>query len=334
MKKPRIAVVHNVPAAPGHPAAAASLDVLDQVDAVERALQQLEYDFTRIPLTRDLAAFIERLRRETVDAVFNLCETVDEDASLAAHPAAIFELLGLPFTGAPSRALTYTTDKATAKLLMAASGISTPRFTAFGDGAEGNLAALSPPLIVKPRFEDGGIGIDGESVFERTGQLRDALPALRERFGAVIVEEYIAGREFNVSLFGYPEPEVLPVAEIDFSAFPDRLYPVLGYRAKWDRDSFEYRNSTRRFPRELPRRLREALHDAALRCFRLFGVRDYGRVDLRVTADGVVFVLEVNANPCLSPDAGFAAALEYADVSCTAMVEHMITWTLRRAGRS
>jgi len=124
-KAARIALVHNIPAAPGHPAASASLDVLDQVNAVDLALQKLGYDSTRITLAKDPLSFIKRFRRERVDAAFNLCETVDEDASLAAHPAALLELLDTPFTGSPSRALMYTTDKAAAKLIMTASGVST-----------------------------------------------------------------------------------------------------------------------------------------------------------------------------------------------------------------
>ena len=111
---------------------------------------------------------------------------------------------------------------------------------------------LKYPVIVKPRFQEASIGIDQDSIFEDEDQLRKGLPKIYERFGPVFVEEYIDGREFNVSLLGYPLGRVLPIAEIDFSNFPEGIYPIVGYRAKWDIESFEYHNTPRSFPEGLP----------------------------------------------------------------------------------
>ena len=135
------------------------------------------------------------------------------------------------------------------------------------------------------------------------------------------MEEYIGGREFNVSLLGYPDPMVLPPAEIDFSDFPDSLYPIVGYRAKWVAESFEFRHTPRRFPDRLNPDLARNLQKTAAACFHLLGLRDYGRVDMRVDERDRVYVLEVNANPCISPDAGFAAAAERDGMDYTAMVK-------------
>ncbi|MDD5475631.1 MAG: hypothetical protein PHU03_03855 [Syntrophales bacterium] len=334
MNKPLVALVHNVPVAKGSFGLAASMDVLDQMEAVGKALDNLEYPWKRIPFTRDFSAFVKQVVQDNIQIIFNLCETVDEEASLAAHPAAVFELMGIHFTGSPAKGLMLSTDKATAKLLMAASGIKTPAFIIHDGTVTCNIDTLSLPVIVKPRFEDASIGIDQESVFEDKERLMAELPVIQKRFGSLIVEEYIGGREFNVSLFGYPVPATLPVAEIDFSSFPETTYPILGYRAKWDASSFEYHNSPRVFPDHLPPSLLRSLEAAALECFRLFHLRDYGRVDMRVASGGDVYVLEVNANPCLAPDAGFAAAIEQAGISYAEMVDCIVSWAQIRDGSS
>ena len=191
-------------------------------------------------------------------------------------------------------------------------------------------AALRFPVIVKPRFEEASIGIDQESVFKDPVALTKKLDSFRVRFGSLIVEEYIAGREFNISLFGYPETQALPIAEIDFSAFPETLYPIVGYRAKWDKASFEYRHTPRRFPEKLPRELDRKLKATARRCFSLFMLRDYGRIDIRVDPHGRAYVLEVNANPCLSPDAGFAAAFRETGSTYSQLISDITDFTMKR----
>ncbi|MFH0845017.1 MAG: hypothetical protein V1930_06030, partial [Pseudomonadota bacterium] len=232
MPKKKIGIVFNEPVSRGQAHWEASLDILAQVGAVESALWYSGYPSVRIPFTRDLKSFIHKIKEEGVNVVFNLCETVDEDPKLAWHPAALFELLGIAFSGSPSSALMLTTDKLLTKQLLKANGIRTPDYLVYDDRKVFGSKNLRFPVIIKPRFEDASIGIDQESIFEVEGSLKKGLDAFHERFGSVLVEEYVAGREFNISLFGYPAVKVLPVAEIDFSAFPKELYPIVGYRAK------------------------------------------------------------------------------------------------------
>jgi D-alanine-D-alanine ligase len=307
----KIGIMFNPPAAHGQRNWEASVDVLAQVEAVENALTSLKHRTRRIPFTRDVAGFVLTLQQEKVDAVFNLCETVDEDPALSWHPAALLELLNIPFSGSPSPALMLTADKILTKQLLAAEGILTPRHVEYRNMLNFNPDTLNFPVIVKPRFEDASIGIDQESIFERPDQLMRGIASFEDRFGPVLIEEYIAGREFNLSLFGFPNVVVLPMAEIDFSAFPDTLYSIVGYRAKWDSSSFEYQHTPRRFPEKISKDLRNRLQRTAYTCFALFGLRDYGRVDVRVDVRSNIHVLEVNANPCLSPDAGLAASFEH-----------------------
>ena len=284
----------------------------------------------RIPFTRNIRCFAEQMEEEKVEMAFNLCETVEEDPHFAGHPAAVLELLGIPFSGSSSFAITLTTDKLVTKRILKADGIETPDYLAYDGRKTFYARAVTFPVIVKPRFEDASIGIDQDSIYRNEGELRKGLDGFLRHFDTLIVEEYIEGREFNISLLGYPEVEALPVAEIDFSCFPPDLYPIVGYKAKWVKDSFEYRNTPRKFPRDFSMGLQQTLEETALRCFHLFMLRDYGRVDVRVDNQGRAFVLEVNANPCLSPDAGFPASVEASGTNYIDFVADLITFALER----
>jgi D-alanine-D-alanine ligase len=330
MRKRIIGIVYNEPTPLGHAFSEASIDVMVQVQAVEEALEELGHATVRIPFTWDVGGFIQRLNSEGAEMIFNLCETVDEDARFSGHPAAVFELLRVPFSGSSSMALMLTTDKFVTNRLLKANGIATPRCAIYNTVESAYPSGLRYPVIVKPRLEDASIGIDQESIFENEQELKRRIGGLCERFGSLLIEEYIEGREFNISLFGYPSARSLPAAEIDFSDFPQGVYPIVGYRAKWDETSFEYHHTPRKFPHDIPPFLLRSMERTALKCARVLMLRDYGRVDMRVDGNGKVQVLEVNANPCLSPDAGFAAAIEEAGTTYSQMVGCLVSFMAQR----
>lgn len=250
------------------------------------------------------------------------------------HPATVLELLAIPFSGSPSMALMLTTDKVMTKRLLIAKGIRTPDYLIYNGTEKFNVHILSFPVIIKPRFKDASIGIDQDSVFQDEEELKRGLRDFFDRFGTILVEEYIAGREFNVSLFGYPSASLLPISEIDFSDFPEGRYPIVDYRAKWLRDSLEYQHTPRKFPQELPHALLKNMESTALESFRLLMLRDYARVDIRVDGSGRIHVLEVDANPCLSPDAEFSAAAREAEIEYPGLVSGMIDFMLQRATKN
>ena len=300
------------------------------MEAIEEALEGLGHSSVRIPFTRDLHIFTERFKEQAVDIVFNLCETVDEAPYLVWHAAAVFELLGVSFTGSTSVGLMLSTDKLVSKRLLKGRQIRTPKYIVYNGSLEFTTALLKFPVIIKPRFEDASIGIDQDSIFENDQELRKGLKKFLDRFGPVLIEEYIPGREFNITLLGYPTASILPIGEIDFSAFPKNLYPIVGYRAKWDKASFEYHHSPRRFPQDLGRSLANKMQRVALECFHLLMVRDYGRIDLRVDDQGKIYVLEVNGNPCLSPDAGFAASAQESGLTYGDMIGMIVDFAVQR----
>jgi D-alanine-D-alanine ligase len=324
-----IGIIHNRPIPKGEPNWESSLDVMVQVEAIATALRELGHEPATIPFDRDLATFVARLRQAEVEVVFNLCESVDDDPLLMGHPAAVLELLGLPFTGSSAMALTVSTDKVLVKRAMQAAGLPTPGFFLYEGGPVALPPQLTFPLLMKPRWQDASIGIDQDSLLRAPAGMEPALAAHYASFGPLVVEEYLAGREFNVALLGYPEPRVMPLAEIDFSGFPTDLFRIVGYRAKWEEDSPEYRATNRVFP-DLPPPLAAELRRVAAECFHLFDLRDYGRVDLRLDGQGRVQVLEINANPCLSPDAGFPAAVAANGLDYTAMVAELLALVTKR----
>lgn len=327
----KIAIVYNRPAQTGEANWQSSQDVLQQVEAVERSLRELDVDCLSIPFDRDIAAFIATVKEEKIEAIFNLCESVDDDARLIGHPAAVFELLGLPFTGSGSFSLMLTTDKLLSKRQLAAAGFRTPDYLAYDGGDMSALLDFALPAIIKPRLEDASIGIDQDSIVFKKKELKEKLPVFYKKYGPLLLEQFIDGREFNISLFGYPTAHTLPVAEIDFSTFPKELQKIVGYRAKWDENAFEYHNTRRLFPQKLPHLLERNLRKVATGAFKLFMLRDYGRIDMRMDDLGKIYVLEANANPCITPDAGFIAAAGQCKMSFTDIVRDFIRFLHARA---
>jgi len=332
MSRKVIGLLHNVPVPAGTAFSEASSDILTQVEAIEEAIKNLGYLSIRMPFTRNITGLILEMRKVSVAIAVNLVETLDDDPRFTGHSAAILELLDIPFSGSPFSAIMLTTDKVMTKRLLMANGIKTPNYMIYNGKGNFDFHGLRYPVILKPALQDASIGIDQESIFKHERSLKEGIEGFFNRFGTILVEEYINGRELNVSIFGYPSPRVLPIAEIDFSAFPENLFPIAGYRAKWDKSSFEYCHSPRKFPQqELPAVLREKIESIALECFHLLMLRDYGRVDIRLDDQGQIYVLEVNANPCLSPDAGFAGAIYQDGMSYTDMVRQLINFTEQRA---
>ncbi len=283
-------------------------DVLDQVEAVGEALSASGWEIEALPCDLDLGALAARLREDRPDLVFNLVESLSGKGSLVHLVPGVLESLGVPFTGSGSEATFLSANKRLAKRWMQASGIPTPRPWTPGtrDGR----------FIVKSVWEHASIGLDAGSVVE-AGDVPGTLADREARFGGeFLAEAYIEGREFNVAVLAGPAgPEVLPIAEIAFEDFAPGEPRIVDYKAKWDPDSPEYQRTCRVPPRESadhPLLVRVA--ELARKTWTAFGAGGYVRVDFRVDEAGNPWVLELNTNPCLSPDAGFAAALERAGI--------------------
>jgi len=319
----RVAVLYG---AVGVDAPADEQDVLVEVDTVRRALDQLGYVSVGVPITLDLEAGRRRLLDVQPTFVFNLVESIDGLGSLAHLAQSLLNSMGLPYTGAGSDAAFMTSNKLIAKRLLAAAGIPTPPWIQCR-GDDVTVPGFRGPYIIKPVWEHASIGIDDDSIIVDPS----ALPVIlrrrrRDQCGDWFVERFIDGREFNLSLLTGPSGvEVLPPAEIRFVDYAAGKPAIVGYDAKWREDSFEYRNTPRSFDlSESEEPLLDRLAATARVCWQLFSLRGYARVDYRVDAAGQPWVIDINTNPCLSPDAGFAAAAARAGLDLPAAVRRIV----------
>jgi D-alanine-D-alanine ligase len=308
----RVVVLHNAVHADSGPD---EEDVLVQADAVCVALSGLGHLATRLSCTLDLRALKSMLEEERPDAVFNLVESIEGDGRLIHFVPGLLETMGLPFTGNPAEAFFLTSHKVLAKELLHGAGLPTPAWS--GAASRGGEAPGGGRYIIKSIWEDASLGLDDDALVDCSEEaLAGFLLAREGEPGApFFAETFIEGREINLSLLGDVEGgvKVLPPAEILFSGYPTGKPRIVGYRAKWAPDSFEYMNTPRTFSfSDSDEPLLERLSELAVRAWNLLKMRGYGRVDFRVDGDGRPWILEANANPCLSPDAGFTAALDRA----------------------
>lgn len=320
--KGRVLLVHNrLSAAP----TSDEYDVITQAEAIGASLQRLGYTTATLGITLDLARGKNEIIAWKPDLIFNIVESLDGDDRFAPAAAALFEALRIPFTGSPSAALAITSHKGAAKKIMAAAGLPTPAWK--NVGATGR-APLAFPFMVKSATDHASIGITDASVIQSEVMWEQwKVTHATVAPSACFAETYIDGREFNMSVIALPngEIEVLPPAEIVFDNFPEGKPHIVGYAAKWDESTFEYTHTRREFTaRAEDVLLHEACRVVSRESFSLFSLSGYARVDIRVDAGGNPAILEVNANPCLSPDAGFCAACIEAGIDFDAMVNMIL----------
>jgi D-alanine-D-alanine ligase len=303
-------------------------DGLVQAAMVAEALGRLGYDPLSVPFSLDVLSFVDTLRLTRPAFVFNLVESVNGSGRLIHMAPALMEQLGIPFTGASTDSLYLTSNKAIAKRVMALAGLPTPQWYSVEE-LKGMELPHEGPYIIKSVWEHASIGMAEDSVLRtRDGTaLLERIHGKADRFGGEwFAERFVEGREFNLSLLASDgRPELLPPAEIVFRHYPADKVKMVCYRAKWEEASFEYRHTARSFdlgPADAA--LLEELGRLAMGCWDLFKPRAYARVDFRVDGEGRPFILEVNVNPCLSPDAGFAAAAERAGLDMETVVRRII----------
>ncbi len=334
----KIVVLHNEPA---EHAAVDDSDVLVQRDAVIEALHSMGYETDCLDCNLDLETARVQLLKRKPDVVFNLVESLGGTDRLMAMAPMLLEAMEIPFTGAGSDALIASSNKLVAKRRLRSAGVPTPAWylpedsplQKGGTGFFGSRQFLDfskiERWIIKPILEHASLGMDDDAVV----QVADVVmleSLIRQREGAVgrphFAEQFIEGREFNLSVLA---GRVLPAAEIVFVDFPENKPHIVGHLAKWAPDSFEYQKTPRRF--DFPttdRLLLQKLARLSRRCWALFELDGYARVDFRVDENGQPWILEINSNPCLSPDAGFAAALHNAGIPFFNAIDQVINAAL------
>lgn len=297
------------------------LDVLDQVEYIEKNLQLLGINIYRKGITSDFMNEVAALTDEKPDFVFNLVESINNKGELCYFIPALLNMYSIPYTGNPLEAMFITTSKALTGKVLSQEGISAP-----GTYLPSQYKNLIPGnrYIIKPVWEDGSLGITTESVFTCSSENGKDLSNYDDTHW--IIQDFIDGREFNISvIYNENGPLVMPPAEMVFRNYGEERPRIVDFKAKWISESFEYENTIRQFPGEtLDPELAARIRTIALMCWRVFGLKGYARVDMRIDKNGNPFVIEVNANPCLSPDSGLIAATSEAGLPVTEVLRSIL----------
>jgi len=307
--------------------------VLQEREDVARALNSLGFRAATFNVDGDLMRLMRFLKEEQPDLVFNLCEGFGSESIHEMHLASMFELMEIPYTGAPPLTLGLALSKVRVKEILAYHGLPTPRFQVCKTATRIALDdRLDFPLIVKPSREDASIGIDSESVVETHAELRRRVRYVIEQFDQpALVEEYIDGRELNVAIMGNTRPLVLPISEIDMSTLPERYHRIVSYNAKWMKGTEEYAHTRGVCPARISAALESQLKQMALAAYHAIGCRDYARVDFRLSKENKPYILEVNPNPDITDDAGFARSAKAYGLTFEEMIGKIVEYALERS---
>lgn len=277
--------------------------------------------------TRSLVA----LAKVDCDLVFNLCESFADDDTADFKIAAFLELLKKKYTGAGTHGLLLAQDKAIAKKIFAFHGVHTPVFAKSYRGRLDFSHDLQFPVIVKPAREDGSIGIEFSAVVSSIKELMERMDWLHQHFDSpVLIEEYIEGREMYVGIIGNAKPEALPIIELDLSKLPEGTPRIAGAEVKWGKGTKAYRDTKSAVAEGLPDETVFALQQAAIAAYQALELRDYGRIDMRLTDDGRVHVIEANPNPWLSSRAEFPMAARKSGRTYTELIGEIVELAMAR----
>jgi D-alanine-D-alanine ligase len=324
MKNNRVVFLYNrMPEKPKED----EMDVVRQMRFIKKALKVLGYESIEVPFDIHLNEVIAQLKKIRPLVVFNLVEMMEGTGALLHICPSILNVLKIPYTGVQLEAMFITTSKILAKKQMRLLGLPTSDWYTL-DQIE--KLKKTETYIVKPIWEDGSLGLDEDNIFKGGDKLyHKKIKRLSPK--EFFIEQFIDGREFNLSLLGGKKgPQVMPPAEILFKDYPDGKHRIVGYKAKWTEDSFEYNHTPRTFrfrKEDLP--LLEELKSIAMRCWNAFELRGYVRVDFRVDKSGKPYILEMNGNPCIAPESGYVAATRQGGLTFPQVVERIIEDALR-----
>ena len=296
------------------------------MEQVARALESAGHKTTIVTVRDDVGQLVADVRQSKPDLVFNLVESFCDDmVGGLMGVTGVLDLLQVPYTGGGPGELYLQEDKALSKRLLAYEKVLYPDYAAFPPtGADFEMGGnLRMPLFVKPARSDASVGIDEKSLVRSTQELMERVLYIHKTFGdAALAEEYIEGREFYVGVLGNQDPQVLAPVEIDFSAWPDGADRFMDNRAKFDETSPRYQASEIVIANLEPE-MRARLQKVALDAYRALRVRDYGRIDMRLTDHGEIYVIEVNASCYLEEDSEFAMAAEAEGITYAELINRI-----------
>ncbi len=307
----------------------------EEVGAIEESLRGGGFSPYVLSVDHFSKELIQILVRTAPKFVFNLCEEINGRVELEMCVAGLLELMGIPYTGSGPFALGLALNKFHVKQVLRSAGIPVPKGYLHYPGRKPlHHSSVRLPVIVKPVREDASLGVNSNSVCHDYAHVEKQVDYIHTVYQQeALVEEYLDGREFNVSIMGDRDPQVLAISEIDFGGMPEGEPKIVSYRAKWDEDSLMYGSTVPVCPAQVSKRLERRIKDLAVRSYKCIGCRDYARVDMRSDARGNPYVLEVNPNPDISPKAGYARAAQAAGCSYSEMILRICQAAMERGAK-
>ena len=308
------------------------------IDQLCEAVRALGHEPESMVVDRTIDALVGALRRAAPDLVLNIAESFRGKSALESNVAALLNLIDYRYTGSSPAGLFLAGDKTLTKKVLGFHGIRTPEFATLYRGAVDWAGDLTFPVIVKPPQEDASLGITSASVVHEIKDLFARIDELQSEYQQpVLVEQFIRGREFYVGVLGNANPEALPVIELDFSEFPADRPRIASWNAKWGEDGegsgAEFAGTRSVFPRDLPAELIERMQRVAVESFNALRLRDYARIDLRVSDSSDIYVIEVNPNCYLERESEFARAAKEHGLGYEALVSRILDLAMARYAR-
>ena len=305
---------------------------------IERALRAGGHEPRRVMVDSEVEPLVRALTHEQPDLVINLAESFAGKSALESNIAALLNLLDLRYTGSSPAGLLVAGDKTLSKKVLRFHGIKTPEFATVYRGMVDWAGDVQFPLIVKPPQEDASLGITQKSIVHDVRELLEKIAEIQGEYQSpALAEQFIEGREYYVGVLGNQNARALPVIELDFSKFPADRPRIASWEAKWgdegDAKGAEFEGTESIFPEDLPDDLRDRMQKAAVDAFHALRLRDYARIDMRVTDGGDIYIIEVNPNCYLEAKSEFARAAERDGMTYDALIGQIVELAAARYAR-
>ena len=305
---------------------------------IEGALRAGGHEPRRVMVDSEVEPLVRALTHEQPDLVINLAESFAGKSALESNIAALLNLLDLRYTGSSPAGLLVAGDKTLSKKVLRFHGIKTPEFATVYRGMVDWAGDVQFPLIVKPPQEDASLGITQKSIVHDVRELLEKIAEIQGEYQSpALAEQFIEGREYYVGVLGNQNARALPVIELDFSKFPADRPRIASWEAKWgdegDGKGAEFEGTESIFPEDLPDDLRDRMQKAAVDAFHALRLRDYARIDMRVTDAGDIYIIEVNPNCYLEAKSEFARAAERDGMTYDALIGQIVELAAARYAR-
>lgn len=307
-------------------------DLKKSISRLARHLRKLGHNVVIMPLGNDLFGFQRKLYKLQPDLIFNQYEDVVHGAIYEMRLAAMVQMMGFQITGSPAIALGLCRYKYMCTLMLQGAGIPVPPQTQLVEMlSDIDIHKWTFPLIVQPALEHGGVGLERESVVHTKKALQEKVRQVRNTYKQpVLVQQFLFGREFNVSVIGGSKMRILPLSEVCYEKLPPDIPKIMSYAAKWVETSTEYKKIYIKCPADVEPDLLNRIEETALKAFRTIGGWGYGRVDMRLDDNNIPCVLEINCNPYLEGGVGIARSAERAGMSYPEFLELIIKFAFEK----